>query len=94
MRKIMADYSFGELEFVKRPQKRKPNEDFRNVDPNAMNAGMYILVPILLGLAIGYGADLYFHTKPLWLILSLLAGTACSFYNLFKLIPRNEDPKK
>jgi F0F1-type ATP synthase assembly protein I len=78
-----------DAEFTKKPGKKTSQSDLKKIDPHLMNAGMYILTPILLGLAVGYFADQYFHTKPVLLIVFLLAGTVSSFYNLFKLAKKS-----
>lgn len=50
-----------------------------------LNVGAYLIVPILLGVFIGYQLDSRLKTKPLFLIVFLLLGTVSTFYNLIKL---------
>lgn len=84
MSRMDEHFIIREVEFPKKPKKGvapKPG----SFDPNLMNSGMYIATPILLGVAIGYFGDKYFHTKPILLLLFLLIGVVASFYNLYKL---------
>ena len=47
--------------------------------------GVYLVVPILAGLAAGVWLDGRFASKPLYTIIFLIAGTVSSVYNLSKL---------
>ncbi len=50
-----------------------------------MHEGVYVLAPILMGLGVGYAMDTYLHTRPVFVMIFLLAGTASAFYNMFRL---------
>jgi len=50
--------------------------------------GVAILIPILLGLALGLWLDGLLGTKPILLLFFLLAGTVSSFYNVLKLLKK------
>ena len=47
--------------------------------------GVYLIVPILAGLAFGIWLDSVFATKPIFTLIFLLAGVVSSMYNLSKL---------
>jgi ATP synthase protein I len=69
-----------------RLQKRQnAKNDFSGL---AMHEGVYVLVPILLGLGVGYGLDTYFQTRPLFVMILLVAGTVSAFYNMFRLLKK------
>ena len=50
----------------------------------AMRVVSELIAGIAVGGAIGYGVDRLFHTKPLFLILLGLAGTAGGFWNIIR----------
>lgn len=83
--KFDEHFVIREVEFDKRPSKKKKKEGGSTFDPNLMNSGMYIATPILLGLLIGYFADKFFNTKPLFILIFIIGGAASAFYNLYKL---------
>ncbi len=51
-----------------------------------LNIGFYLIVPILLGVFVGYRLDLWFDTKPFFVLLFIVLGLISSFYNLWKLV--------
>ncbi len=51
----------------------------------SLNIGVYLIIPILLGVFIGYNLDIYFKSKPLFTIFFVLLGAISSIYNLFRL---------
>jgi len=55
-------------------------------DISNLNLGIYILVPIFLGLIIGYNLDKYNNKKSFFIVIFIILGVICSFYNLFKLV--------
>jgi F0F1-type ATP synthase assembly protein I len=76
------------LEKVKSRNKNKSTDQtYKNI--LNLNAGIYIATPIFLGLVFGYYLDIYFGKKPIFIVLFIIIGTFCSFYNLFKLIKDN-----
>jgi ATP synthase protein I len=50
----------------------------------AMRVVSELIAGIAVGGAIGYGLDSVFHTKPLFLILLGLVGTAGGFWNIIR----------
>ncbi len=65
--------------------KKKENKLLRGLELTYLNIGFYLLVPILLGVFLGYNMDIWFNSKPFFLVLFLILGTISSFYNLWKL---------
>ena len=49
------------------------------------SAGIYIVVPIFLGLTIGLILDNLFKKGPTFTLVFLFFGTIGSFYNLYRL---------
>jgi len=72
------------LEPFHRKKKRKPDEKFRLID--AMDLGVYLVVPLLAGLGIGIILDAKFGIKPICVISGLLFGAIGSFFNLLKIV--------
>ncbi len=52
---------------------------------NDLNVGIYLIIPILLGILIGLKLDMVLKTKPLFVISGVVLGTISTFYNLYKL---------
>ncbi len=76
-------------EFVKKVAFRKINKNKEKkfeMNPVYFNVGFYLLVPLLLGIFIGYQADKMFKTKPIFVLIGIGFGTISSFYNLWKLL--------
>lgn len=53
---------------------------------DAMNVGVYLVVPLLVGLGIGIILDKKLGTKPICIISGLLVGSVGSFFNLIKIV--------
>lgn len=85
VRKVDPDFSLGEVEFVKRPSRGAAPRTPGSFDPNLMNAGMYIAAPLLSAVALGYFLDTSLNTKPLFIIVFIIGGSASAFYNLYKM---------
>lgn len=52
---------------------------------NGIRAGAEMVVTIGAGTLIGYGLDSWLSTKPLFLIIFLLAGVCAGFFNIYKI---------
>lgn len=50
----------------------------------ALKMGVDFVSAIIVGLVIGYWADKYFHTSPLFLIIFLILGAVAGFRNVYK----------
>lgn len=56
------------------------------LNPVYFNVGLYLIVPLLLGVFLGYYLDKRFHSKPIFTLVGILLGTISTFYNLWKLL--------
>ena len=50
-----------------------------------LDFGIYLIIPILLGIAGGKYLDNRFNTKPLFTLILIFLGTIITFYNLYKI---------
>jgi ATP synthase protein I len=53
--------------------------------------GLYLLVAIALGVAIGYYLDRWLDTAPWFLAIFLTAGVMAGFRNMYRLLRREID---
>lgn len=81
---VMKDDKF----VVKVKSRRFRKNDRRNLflNPVYFNVGIYLLVPLFLGIFVGYKLDERLHSRPLFVILGIIFGTISAFYNLWKLL--------
>ena len=83
------NYLVFEKEFVVRTSSRikntKKSAGGMKMSQEDLNAGFYIVVPLLAGTFLGYQIDKWFATKPLFLLLGIGLGVVSAFYNLMKL---------
>lgn len=56
--------------------------------------GVHLVVATFVGLAIGYGLDLLFGTKPWLLLIFLFLGIATGFRDLFRMAMVDDDEKQ
>lgn len=89
----MVEYSRSDIKkvgslFVIEPFHRKKNkkteEKFRLID--MMDLGVYLVVPLLVGMGAGIVLDSKVGIKPIGIISGLLLGSAGSFFNLIKIV--------
>lgn len=52
---------------------------------NGMRAGMELVVSIAAGTLIGWGLDRWLGTKPIFLIVFILAGIGAGFMNVYRI---------
>lgn len=52
--------------------------------------GIYIAIPILLGLTIGIFLDNLFRVRPMFTLVLLFFGTVGSFYNIYRIFKEND----
>jgi ATP synthase protein I len=89
--KMKKDSTFFEIDKegnLKRGQKKEKGTQNKNrqIDPNALNIGYYLITPIIIGVILGLLIDNWMKTKPLFTIVLIFLGMAASIYNLFKLV--------
>ncbi len=68
-----------------RRKKNGSNKKTSQMNPEYFNAGFYILVPLLVCTFLGFQADRWLGTKPIFLLIGLGFGVVSAFYNLWKL---------
>ncbi len=73
---------------VKTKSRRQNKIDKRKLalSPVYFNVGVYLIVPFLLGIFLGYQLDKWFHSKPIFVLVGIVFGTISAFYNLWKLL--------
>lgn len=59
-------------------------KDAENMN-NGIRAGAELVTTIGAGALIGYGLDSWLETKPLFLIIFLLAGVCAGFFNIYRI---------
>ena len=59
-------------------------KDAENMN-NGIRAGAELVTTIGVGVLIGYGLDSWLGTKPLFLIIFLLAGVCAGFFNIYRI---------
>jgi F0F1-type ATP synthase assembly protein I len=89
----MVEYSRSDIKkvgssFIIEPfhrKRKKANDDkYRLID--AMDLGIYLIIPLLAGLGIGVVLDNRTGIKPVGIITGLLLGAVGSFFNLIKIV--------
>lgn len=63
---------------------QKAEEKFRLID--VMDLGVYLVVPLLVGLGLGIVLDSKLGIKPVGIIFGLVLGAIGSFFNLLKIV--------
>lgn len=77
----------------------KEKEIYRNKNRNIwkemdVNVGFLLLTPILVGVILGLTVDNWLKTKPIFTIVLILLGTVGSFYNLIRLVNKENAENK
>lgn len=58
---------------------------------DGIRAGTEMVVPILVGIGLGYWLDGLFGTKPLFILVFLFAGIFTAFWNIYRLTQKMGD---
>lgn len=74
-------------------RKHKEESPFVYASKTGFRVGTELISGVLVGAAIGYLLDSYFHTKPWLLILFLFLGGAAGFLNVYRFV-KSENQKK
>lgn len=82
-KRIFRTDSAGNLEVTEIVEKSKREDRYEAF--RYLGLGYYILVPLLIALIAGVGADRLLGTKPVFSLIGILLGSVATFYNLFKL---------
>ena len=75
------DKNIKDLKNLKRSKKKQTNK----YSSYGFQVAADLIAGILVGAFIGYWIDVYFQTKPLFLICCLIFGVFGGFYNIFKM---------
>ena len=67
---------------------RSPEPDLHRTLMLVSQLGFTMLVSILAGFGLGFYLDRSFGTFPLFLVVFLLAGIACGFWRVYRLVMR------
>lgn len=78
----IAQFKTGKASVAK--QESDKLKDAENVN-NGIRAGAELVVTIGAGVLIGYGLDSWLGTKPIFLIIFLLAGVFAGFFNIYRI---------
>jgi F0F1-type ATP synthase assembly protein I len=68
--------------------KKKKNSGW-NIPPEYLNLGMYLALPLLIGVFLGQFLDRKLGTKAVFTISFIIFGTISVFYNLFRLYSKD-----
>ena len=74
----------GDIVKTVSPTPRKPDRNL-NIPPEYLNLGMYLVVPLILGVMIGIYLDNSWKTGGTFTLIGIGLGTISIFYNLYKL---------
>ncbi len=73
----------GQKQVLKNGKKEKKT---RPVTPlYLLNAGFYLLTPLLIAVIIGVFGDRYYNAGSGFILICIIFGTISSFYNLYKV---------
>ena len=76
--------SAGEVEEHDLPFKKKGRKGLK-LPKQYLDLGLYLAMPLLMGVFVGQLLDRKFNTKAIFTISLLIFGTITVFYNLYKL---------
>lgn len=77
----IAQFKAGKAAQVRKSADSPDNQNMNN----GIRAGAEMVVTIGAGTLIGYGLDSWLSTKPLFLIIFLLAGVCAGFFNIYRI---------
>ena len=75
----------GEIEEISLEKTPRKKREWLNIPPAYFNLGMYLAIPLLLGLFLGQYLDRRFQTKAIFTLIFIIFGTISVFYNLIRL---------
>jgi F0F1-type ATP synthase assembly protein I len=78
----------GKIRSTGSPVKKKKYESKYGLF--VMDVGLYIAIPLLMGVAAGLFLDGRFGTKPVFVLICIGLGAIASFYNLFRLVKKDD----
>lgn len=84
----------GEMIEVEHEDIRKKKSSGWNIPPEYMNLGLYLALPLLIGVFLGQYMDRKFGTKAVFTISFIVFGTISVFYNLYRLYSKDGYKRK
>lgn len=79
----------GEIIKVEREHIRKEKKSAWNIPTEYFNLGMYLALPLLIGVFLGQYLDRKFATRAMFTIVLIIFGTISVFYNLYRLYSKD-----
>ena len=64
------------------------SSEFRKGLAFAARIGIELVVSLAVGLALGYLADTFFNTKPLFIFIGAVLGVSAGLLNVYRLVSR------
>ena len=83
----------GEIIQVDRDLIQKGKKSGLNIPSEYFNLGIYLALPLLIGVFLGQYLDRKLGTKSIFTLLLIIFGTISVFYNLFKLYSKDDRNK-
>lgn len=71
---------------VEDPKADAPSEAEQSLPALALRAGTEMISALVVGVAIGWGLDHWFHTRAIFLILFALLGGSAGVLNVWRLV--------
>jgi len=72
----------------------KPGGDGPSMMGIGLRVGVELVSALAVGVAIGWGLDSFFHTRPFLLMLFVLLGGAAGLLNVWRLLGPNSNSQK
>lgn len=79
-----------DLEITEIPRKKAKEESSFFVLAKYSSVGYYVVTPLLIGVFLGFGLDLYFNSKPFFVLFFIIIGFMSTIYNMYRLIKEEE----
>lgn len=90
----MSEYKIGkdlDLEIVSNEKGKQKKKNGYFLLAKYTNIGYYLITPILLGVVIGFGLDVYFDSKPFFILIFIIIGFISTIYNLYRLVKEEKE---
>lgn len=80
----------GEIIRVKENEIKKKKNTGWNIPPEYFSLGLYLALPLLIGVFVGQYLDRRFETEAVFTISFIIFGTISMFYNLYRLYSKDD----
>ncbi|MFA6005139.1 MAG: AtpZ/AtpI family protein [Patescibacteria group bacterium] len=71
-------------------ERKKKNYEIPIMAFKYSSVGIYMAIPLFLGLTSGIFLDNLFRVRPMFTLVLLFFGTVGSFYNIYRIIKEND----